>query len=329
MNRLVIFFPALVFIFILSWSASNILAAKGIEIPIPPVIANMIKNSQFRDLIATELPYTSSYELMQTISTLRIQEDLDPLTHDIELCTQFTDWNDSTSSSIFATCKNCSHAAIIKISSQVYPEAMKSYLTQDGSAAEIIHDPNISHICLNKKDDMHTVFMMAYRQPTNQPPMVIPSNKVTYQPAPPPAVIKDFTQEELWQALTEYRQAHEVSHLTQDDKLCSYAKKRVQDHIDDYATKEPEEYPVPEKYPLDAHTGFSEDADSGYAFETTDKNKLAENLAYWPGAEYANQIIEWGWDSSTEGHRETQLSNEYSSVCISGQDGFYVAIFGK
>jgi uncharacterized protein YkwD len=91
----------------------------------------------------------------------------------------------------------------------------------------------------------------------------------------------------------------------------------------------PQEYPVPDKYPLDAHAGFAADADSGYVFEITGKNYVAENLAYWPSAQAATHVIEWGWDSSTEGHREAQLSNDFTHACITGQEGFYVAIFGR
>ena len=90
-----------------------------------------------------------------------------------------------------------------------------------------------------------------------------------------------------------------------------------------------EEYKNPDKYPLDAHAGFERDGDSGYLFEVTGFNAVAENLAYWPSAEYPNQVIEWGWDTSTEGHREAQLSDEYSHACLAGGDGFYVAIFAR
>jgi len=112
--------------------------------------------------------------------------------------------------------------------------------------------------------------------------------------------------------------------------LCLYAQKRLQDHLTLIEKKTPPaDYPNPDKYPLDSHQGFSVDAQSGYAFDVTQTQKLAENLAYFPNAQTATQIIEWGWDTSTEGHREAQLSNDYSKACLWGEAGFYVAIFGS
>jgi uncharacterized protein YkwD len=94
-------------------------------------------------------------------------------------------------------------------------------------------------------------------------------------------------------------------------------------------TKTIEEYPNQSKYPLDNHAGFISDGESGYLFTTTEFNVVAENLAYWPTAQYASQVIEWGWDTSTEGHREAQLSTDYTHACLSGRNGFFVAIFGR
>lgn len=142
-------------------------------------------------------------------------------------------------------------------------------------------------------------------------------------------VSKNFTEDQLWQALVDYRHAHTKPDLLKSDSLCTYARKRVAEHISMYAVKPKEAYRNQDKYPLDAHEGFEVDGNSGYVFDVTGFNVVAENLAYWPSAEYPNQVIEWGWDTSTEGHKEAQLSDEYTHACLVGENGFYVAIFAR
>ena len=139
----------------------------------------------------------------------------------------------------------------------------------------------------------------------------------------------NFSESQLWQALVDYRHAHTKPDLQTVDSLCQYARERVAEHIKLFAEKPKNEYANQDKYPLDAHAGFQRDGTSGYLFEKTGFNVVAENLAYWPAATSPNQVIEWGWDTSTEGHREAQLSDEYSHACLSGGEGFYVAIFAR
>lgn len=276
-------------------------------------------------------PHTDTLTLGGIINHIRTSQGFSSLIQNSAVCNNLSNPSVNNTDTIFASCPNCRQVAIIKITSLVDPQELESYLRNDASAKDILLNPQLNHLCLKEKDNMHSIYIMAYEP---KPEANLPEDNLITPKAIPivkPATqeIKNFTEDELFHALVNYRQAHNRSSQSKDEKLCEYARKRVQDHLTDFSSKPPESYPVPEKYPLDAHAGFATDADSGYAFDFTGKNRLAENLAYWPSATYANQVIEWGWDSSTEGHREAQLSNEYGSACISGRDGFYVAIFGN
>ena len=136
-------------------------------------------------------------------------------------------------------------------------------------------------------------------------------------PTPPPTISED----ELYSALQDYRTANGRTHLVFEENLCVYARKRVDEHLNRLETLGPDDKP------LDAHAGFQRDADSGELFKVTDMKAVAENLAYLPAYTTATQIVEWGWDTSTT-HRNAQLSNDWTHVCLSGKYPFYVGIFG-
>ncbi|GEM_PF-6103649 len=135
-------------------------------------------------------------------------------------------------------------------------------------------------------------------------------------PPPPPHISED----QLWQALLDYRQGQNRTHLVKEESLCVYARKRVEEHQTRYMTLKSDEKP------LDSHAGFERDAADQSVFKNTNFPALAENLAYLPGYATATQIIEWGWDSSTP-HRNAQLSNDWTHACVSGRFPFYVGIF--
>lgn len=140
--------------------------------------------------------------------------------------------------------------------------------------------------------------------------------KTIKSPTPPPHISED----QLWQALLDYRQAQNRTHLVKEESLCVYARKRVEEHQARYLTLGPDDKP------LDSHAGFERDAANETIFKDTNFPALAENLAYLPGYATATQIIEWGWDSSTP-HRNAQLSNDWTHGCIAGRFPFYVGIF--
>ena len=153
--------------------------------------------------------------------------------------------------------------------------------------------------------------------PTPTPAQPLPT-KTPPTPTPPPTI----SEANLYNALQDYRTANSRTHLVFEENLCVYARKRVQEHLRRLETLKPDETP------LDAHAGFQRDADSGELFRVTDMKAVAENLAYLPAYTTATQIIEWGWDSSTA-HRDAQLSNDWTHVCLSGKYPFYVGIFGR
>lgn len=136
-------------------------------------------------------------------------------------------------------------------------------------------------------------------------------------PPPPPTI----SEADLYNALRDYRTSNGRTHLVLEENLCLYSRKRVEEHRNRLETLGPDEKP------LDAHAGFQRDADSGELFKITDMKAVAENLAYLPAYTTATQIVEWGWDSSTA-HRDAQLSNDWTHVCLSGKYPFYVGIFG-
>ena len=145
----------------------------------------------------------------------------------------------------------------------------------------------------------------------------------TPQPIPtkqPAQTTKTIPEDELWQALTVYRNAHGKKEIGRADKLCQYARNRASELSTRLATN-PED-------PLDAHAGFKRDADSGHVFEFTGFSYVGENLAYTPAFTTGTQVIEWGWDTSS-GHRALQLSDNITHGCISGIHPIYVGIFGS
>jgi hypothetical protein len=323
-HRLVIIFPIVVLILSLSYSLTLVISSNWQGFSLPVIISSLIPTKSISSAMNQYLPHTSPSELAEVVNQIRSNYDLKSLTSDVSVCVSTAENTHN-----YTACSQCSHAAIIKISNRAYPEQIKKFLIEDTTALNAIASPDITHYCTTATEGMLTLFIAKYDPDLIKTPQTSISKPAgSISQVTKPKVIKNFSEEELWQALVNYRHAHQRTDLLRDENLCQYARKRVQDHLSQYQTRSPEDYPVPDKYPLDAHEGFAADADSGLAFEMAGKNRLAENLAYWPGAEFANQIIEWGWDSSTEGHREAQLSENYSHACITGQDGFYVAIFG-
>jgi uncharacterized protein YkwD len=138
-----------------------------------------------------------------------------------------------------------------------------------------------------------------------------------------------ITNKEVFDALNSYRDSHTVHKLTQDEDLCKYAEKRVQDLV--------------KLGSLDNHEGFKKDFENYETLPQSIKDykgeNIAENLAFQNCknmttgdgfiAESGASIIEWCFDSSTAGHREAQLSRELNHACVRNQNGFFVVIFGK
>lgn len=138
-----------------------------------------------------------------------------------------------------------------------------------------------------------------------------------------------ISNEQVFEALNNYRQAHTVHKLSEDENLCKYAEKRVQDLIAFGG--------------LDNHEGFKKDFEdqSNLPQSIQDYNgkNIAENLAFQHCknmttgegfiAESGAAIIEWCFDSSTLGHREAQLSRDFGQACVRSGEGMFVVIFGE
>jgi uncharacterized protein YkwD len=214
-------------------------------------------------------------------------------------------------------CPECALVHFARFNQPLTTTGLNTFLDSDDSVSNLLLSPDFTHVCAATSSSEVVITFVTAKTVSPQPQSV--AN------IPP----KNFSEEQLWEALSVYRSGYDVPQLTQDERLCTYARKRVQDHLDKVASTPQEEYARVDKYPLDAHQGFQQDAESGLVFDITGKNEVAENLAYWPRAEHPIHVIEWGWDSSTEGHRETQLSSTWTHACLSGQDGFFVAIFGR
>jgi hypothetical protein len=271
------------------------------------------------------VPLTRPDDLFAKINQYRTTQDLPVFVQDDTTCSAASSLSthpEATQDEVFGVCATCTHAALLSISKYAYPNQILSRFLEETGSAKIFADPQLTHLCIKETDSSLLLFLARQNGDPSTP-------AAPQTPKPRPVTVKNFTEDELWQALVDYRHAHKKPDLLHTESLCEYARKRVSDHLTAFSQKEPETYPVPEKYPLDAHQGFAADAASGYAFDVTGMNQLAENLAYWPDAQYPHQIIEWGWDSSTEGHREAQLSVDYNHACLAGSQGFYVAIFGR
>lgn len=153
------------------------------------------------------------------------------------------------------------------------------------------------------------------------------SAEETIQPLISPFV--DVSDKEVFEALNLYRGSYNVLPLEIHPNLCSYAEKRVGDLVVNGG--------------LDNHDGFRKDFDNLENLPDSIKNypgnKIAENLAYQhcrnmktDESFYANTgiaIIEWCFDSSTQGHKEAQLNREFRNVCIKHDENMYVVIFGE
>lgn len=270
-------------------------------------------------MVREAMPQTSIDELYARINAAREEQHLSTLISTAAVCEvteRLPQDLEAVTQEVFTKeCPQCTTTAITTVAKYASIDDNLKLLQSSSSAATILNNKLLTHVCIVDRDPELLVFFAGFTKPTPRPE--------AKKPAPAP-----LSESQLFEALTIYREAHKVSRLTQSENLCVYARKRLNDHIEMFKNTKKENYPVPDKYPLDAHEGFKKDAESGYSFQTAGMNRLAENLAYWPNATFATQIIEWGWDASTEGHKETQLSTEYSHACLTNKDGFTVAIFG-
>jgi uncharacterized protein YkwD len=279
------------------------------------------------EIIGSKQVITTSDVLFKRINRYRQSENLPLFAAESESCHLYQQVlsadSTQTNVNISSLCKNCTRGSLIKISQLGTVETILASLLQDQTVKDTFTSLDLNQLCVSSAKNEFIIIISSSQTPTPQ------SSPSFTKIVTPKKVIKNFTHDELINGLNNYRVSHKLPQLEKDDKLCQYAHSRVEELIDKFHTTSQSEYPNPDKYPLDAHAGFIRDAESNFVFDLTGYPHIAENLAYWPDVDYAHQVIEWGWDSSTEGHRETQLSTEYSRVCIEGRDGFFVAIFAR
>ena len=314
-----------------------LLNATYVGIQYVPLVQSL-KLPTISELLGWEIPSQSmtnfirSYiatpeDVIYHLNIVRSNQNLDTLETDDQLCTILSPYLsfNQTPEDLINHCPGCQHLAVVQISSLARPNLIVDHITRQEVGSTVLGNAIYSHVCIIDQNAQFNLLFAGYAAPTaSQPAVFVTPRTTTVQLKP-----KNFTEEELWVALTEYRRAHRRTTLSQDENLCQYARRRVDEHILNYATMAESNYPVPDKYPLDAHAGFRRDGDSNLLFDITKMKLVGENLAYWPSAEYSHQVIEWGWDTSTEGHREAQLSEDFTHACLSGREGFFVAIFGK
>jgi len=258
----------------------------------------------------------STDTLIALVNQKRTENSMTTLTVGKQTCAvlhMYTESQHLTTEQIRSACPTCKSLNIYTYSEPMSEKTFLDATENDASMSALFKNKTITHTCAESVNGS----------------LFLATVEVGQTPAAPKQP-KEISEDELWSALGEYRKDHQVPELSHDEKLCVYARKRLQDQLTLLKENKPAaSYPIPAKYPLDAHDGFKKDADTGYVFEVTNRSVVAENLAYWPTATYGVHVIEWGWDTSTEGHRETQLSTEYTAACLTGSKGFYVAIFAK
>ncbi len=139
-----------------------------------------------------------------------------------------------------------------------------------------------------------------------------PFNSVVASPAPrATAATPTFTGQDLWQAVQNYRQAHNLPLFTQNNELCTVASIRVNELL--------------ELGKLDNHAGFQPQVDAFFAAHPNWRD-INENLA--AGYQTAVQTVEWGWDQSL-GHQALIQSREFPQACAAANRGFAVLITGR
>lgn len=117
------------------------------------------------------------------------------------------------------------------------------------------------------------------------------------------------TADELFDAINNYRKAHNVSTLTKNDLLCSIAQNRANEQL--------------ANGDLDNHAGFDK-----YAQNQEEFGRMGEVLFGGVQPQYGVHIIEYGWDRSLTGHKEAIQNPVWNHGCGGISGYFAVFIFG-
>lgn len=117
------------------------------------------------------------------------------------------------------------------------------------------------------------------------------------------------TNDELFDAINNYRRGHGIEEVSRSDTLCTISQKRAEEQ-QALGT-------------IDGHAGFPK-----YAQEQRDFSYLTEVLFGGGQPQSGVHIVEYGWDQSLTGHREAIQDRSMSHGC-GGVAGYFAAfIFG-
>ncbi|MBI4097656.1 MAG: hypothetical protein HY426_01315 [Candidatus Levybacteria bacterium] len=117
------------------------------------------------------------------------------------------------------------------------------------------------------------------------------------------------TSDELFEAMNNYRRAHNVQMLTKNETLCSIAQNRANEQL---ALGD-----------LDNHEGFDK-----YAENQEEFYRMGEVLFGGVQPQYGVHIVEYGWDRSLTGHKEAIQNPSWNHGCGGIAGYFAVFIFG-
>ncbi|KKQ75426.1 MAG: hypothetical protein US96_C0011G0024 [Candidatus Woesebacteria bacterium GW2011_GWB1_38_5b] len=160
---------------------------------------------------------------------------------------------------------------------------------------------------INKSGDTETENETSYVEPT---PFLWTVEKVDGQitQIALPQDSKMSTEDELFDAMNVYRSTHGVNQLQKNDLLCSIAQNRAAEQVANDG--------------FDSHAGFGK-----YASNQNEFSKMGEVLFGGAQPQYGVHIVEYGWDRSLTGHRETIRNPDWQFGCAGIADFFAVFVF--
>lgn len=115
--------------------------------------------------------------------------------------------------------------------------------------------------------------------------------------------------DELFEAMNNYRKAHNVQIIQKSDLLCGIAKNRADEQLANGK--------------LDGHAGFEK-----YAKDQQEFSTMGEVLFGGVQPQYGVHIVEYGWDRSLTGHKEAIQDPSWNHGCGDIAGYFAVFIFG-
>lgn len=272
-------------------------------------------------------------EVIAEINQARIDQGVTPVQHNPAFCTTAQIalnelLTDGAFTSTVELCPGCSKQVIVSLTGTYNEREIITELLS--SHAQDLLAPDVNSVCVVAESNS-TVISIGSTQGTNNSlntntnSTIQPSQQIIYV-TPTQPVLREIPDQEVFDALNQYRAVHKVPQLVLNNNLCTYAQKRTQDLVENGG--------------LDAHEGFKRDFENGnvpVGIKEYGGGRIGENLAHqycYRGvrqviANTGTALIEWCFDSSTAGHREAQLDPQYTAACVRHQQNMYVVIFGE